>query len=58
MKEQHRALKEAAEWIDAGRLRPTLTEKRSPINAANLRAAHAKVESGKRVGKLVLTGWR
>jgi zinc-binding alcohol dehydrogenase family protein len=58
MDEQHRALKQVAEWLDAGRLRTTLTEKLSPISAANLRAAHAKVESGKMVGKLVLEGWR
>jgi NADPH2:quinone reductase len=58
MDEQHRALKQVAEWIDAGRLRTTLTEKLSPISAANLREAHGKVESGKMVGKLVLEGWR
>jgi NADPH2:quinone reductase len=56
--EQHRILKQVAEWIDAGRLKTTLTEKLTPISAANLRAAHAKVESGKMVGKLVLEGWR
>jgi zinc-binding alcohol dehydrogenase family protein len=58
MDEQHRALKQVAEWLDAGRLRTTLTEKLSPISAANLRTAHGKVESGKMVGKLVLEGWR
>jgi zinc-binding alcohol dehydrogenase family protein len=58
MEEQHRILEEVAEWLDAGRLRTTLTETLSPISAANLRAAHARVESGKRVGKLVLSGWR
>ncbi|HEX8441654.1 zinc-binding alcohol dehydrogenase family protein [Archangium sp.] len=58
MDEQHRALKQVAEWLDAGRLRTTLTEKLSPISAANLRAAHGKLESGKMVGKLVLEGWR
>ncbi len=58
MDEQHRALRQVAEWLDAGQLRTTLTEKLSPISAANLRAAHAKVESGKMVGKLVLEGWR
>ncbi len=57
MDEQHRALKQVAEWLDAGRLRTTLTEKLSPISAANLRAAHAQVESGKMVGKLVLENW-
>jgi NADPH:quinone reductase-like Zn-dependent oxidoreductase len=58
MEEQHRILKQVAEWLDAGKLKTTLTEKLTPICAANLRAAHAKVESGKMVGKLVLEGWR
>lgn len=58
MEEQHRILKQVAEWLDAGKLKTTLTEKLSPISAANLRAAHAKVESGKMVGKIVLEGWR
>ncbi len=30
----------------------------TPISAANLRAAHAKLESGTMVGKLALEGWR
>jgi NADPH2:quinone reductase len=58
MEEQHRILARVAGWVDAGKLKTTLTEKLSPINAANLRAAHARVESGKMVGKLVLAGWR
>lgn len=56
--EQHRILRQVAEWLDAGRLKTTLTERLSPINAANLRAAHAKLESGTMMGKLVLEGWR
>jgi len=35
----------------------TLTETLSPINAANLRAAHARLESKGMIGKLVLSGW-
>ncbi len=58
MDTQHRILKQVAEWLDAGRLKSTVTETLSPISAANLRAAHAKVESGKMTGKLVLSGWR
>jgi zinc-binding alcohol dehydrogenase family protein len=57
MIEQHRLLNQVSEWLDAGRLRTTLREKLSPINAANLRAAHAKLESGTMIGKLVLEGW-
>ncbi|MDY7231432.1 zinc-binding alcohol dehydrogenase family protein [Hyalangium rubrum] len=58
MAEQHQILKQVSEWLDAGRLRTTLTEKLSPISAATLREAHAKLESGKMVGKLALEGWR
>jgi len=35
----------------------TLTEKFSPINAANLRVAHARLETKGMTGKLVLSGW-
>lgn len=57
MIEQHRLLTRVAELIDAGRIRGTLREVLRPINAANLRAAHAKLESGKTIGKLVVAGW-
>jgi hypothetical protein len=46
-----------AEWVDAQKIHSTLTETLSPINAVNLRTAHAKIESGRMIGKLVLTGW-
>ncbi len=57
MIEQHRILERVAAWIDAGQLRSTATERLSPINARNLRAAHARVESGRMIGKIVLSGW-
>jgi NADPH2:quinone reductase len=57
MIEQHRLLTRVAELIDGGRIRGTLRETLRPINAANLRAAHAKLESGKTIGKLVVAGW-
>jgi NADPH2:quinone reductase len=46
-----------AELIDAGRIRGTMRETLRPINAANLRTAHARLESGTMIGKLVLAGW-
>jgi alcohol dehydrogenase len=58
MIEQHRLLNQVAEWLDAGKLRGTLKETLSPINAANLRKAHEKLESGTMIGKLVLKGWK
>jgi len=55
--ELHHLLNRVAGWIDTGQLKPTLTETLSPINAAKLRVAHAKLESGRTIGKLALIGW-
>jgi NADPH2:quinone reductase len=57
MVEQHRLLNRTASLIDAGELRTTHTETLGPINAANLREAHRRLESGTTIGKLVLAGW-
>lgn len=54
---QHRLLTEVAQLVDAGLLRTTLDQRMGPINAANLKRAHALVESGSARGKLVLEGW-
>ncbi|CAM3466686.1 zinc-binding alcohol dehydrogenase family protein [Paracoccus nototheniae] len=50
-------LNEASALVDAGRLRSTLTERLSPINAANLRRVHALLEGGQARGKIVLEGF-
>lgn len=57
MNEQGKLLAEIARLVDAGRIRTTATEHLAPINAANLRKAHALIESGKARGKLVLEGF-
>ncbi|RTL62206.1 MAG: zinc-binding alcohol dehydrogenase family protein [Hyphomicrobiales bacterium] len=54
---QHKLLAEVARLVDAGKLRTTLSEVLGPINAANLRRAHALIESNTTKGKLVLAGW-
>ena len=54
---QHRLLNEVADLVDDGVLRTTLHEEYGLINAANLRRAHAVIESGKAIGKLVLAGF-
>ncbi len=54
---QGRLLDEVARLVDTGRLRTTLTETLRPINAANLRKAHALLESGRARGKIVLEGF-
>lgn len=55
--EQHRLLAEVAELVDAGVLRTTLDSVAGEITAANLRAAHEFIESGRAKGKVVLAGW-
>ena len=55
--EQGRILERVANLIDAGELRSTRTETLAPINAANLREAHRRLESGGTIGKLALAGW-
>ncbi len=57
MIEQHRLLAEVSRLVDDGTLRSTATETLGAINAANLRKAHALIESGKARGKLVLEGF-
>ncbi len=54
--EQGRLLARVAALVDEGRLRSTVTERLQPIDAANLRRAHALVEAGRMRGKVVLSG--
>jgi NADPH:quinone reductase len=57
MIEQHKLLTYVAQEIDAGRIRTTLDKVLSPINAANIRAAHALIETGTAKGKIVVEGF-
>ncbi|MBB3314371.1 NADPH2:quinone reductase [Rhizobium sp. BK181] len=57
MIEQHKLLEKVAELVDAGKIRTTLSETLGPINATNLKKAHAMIESGRTKGKLVLEGF-
>ena len=43
---QHQLLNTVADLIDSNKIKTTLTEVLSPINAENLRKAHRKLESG------------
>src|ERR1700742_1879249 len=54
---QHHLLNDVADLIDKGVLRTTVGENFGAINAANLKRAHALLESGKARGKIVLEGW-
>ena len=57
MIEQNRLLDFVADEVDAGRLRSTVSETLSPINAANLREAHRRIETGTARGKIVVEGF-
>jgi len=57
MQRQHDILNEAARLVDDGTIRTTLADVMGPINAANLKRAHAVVESGRAKGKIVLSGF-
>ncbi|MGE3268973.1 MAG: zinc-binding alcohol dehydrogenase family protein [Chloroflexota bacterium] len=54
---QHQLLEEVSALVDAGVLRTTLGRHLGTINAANLKKAHALLESGKSIGKAVLEGF-
>lgn len=52
---QHKILQRVAVLLDSGILRSTLNQTISGINAANLKKAHAMIEKGHTMGKIVLT---
>lgn len=57
MIEQQKLLDRIADWVERGTLKPILRETLQPINAENLKRAHARLESGRMIGKLALKGW-
>ncbi|MBG6289223.1 zinc-binding alcohol dehydrogenase family protein [Pseudomonas nitroreducens] len=57
MIEQHKLLQRVAGLIDSGVLKTTLGEHFGKIDAANLRRAHALLESNTAKGKIVLEGF-
>ncbi|WP_440409846.1 zinc-binding alcohol dehydrogenase family protein [Neorhizobium petrolearium] len=57
MIEQHKLLNHVAELVDAKKIRTTLSEVLGTISAANLKKAHAMIESNRTKGKLVLSGF-
>jgi len=57
MIEQHHILNRIADLVDKQKIKTSLNKVLSPINAANLRAAHTEIETGKTIGKIVLTEW-
>jgi NADPH:quinone reductase-like Zn-dependent oxidoreductase len=57
MNQQHHLLNSIAELIDRGYLKTTVGKNLGIINAANLQKAHAEIEAGKSIGKIVLEGF-
>jgi len=57
MVRQHELLNRVADMVDDGRLTTTLGEHFGPVTLDNLRRAHALIESGKAIGKIVLEGF-
>jgi hypothetical protein len=54
---QHQILDETAVLVEKGVLRTTMTANLGAITAANLKRAHAQLEEGHVIGKLVLEGF-
>lgn len=57
MQAQHDILTRVAELVEAGKMRTTMNAHFGTINAENLRRAHAQIESGQTIGKIVLEGF-
>jgi zinc-binding alcohol dehydrogenase family protein len=57
MVKQHHLLNRIANLIDAGTVKSTFAEHFGVINAANLKRAHALIESNRAKGKIVLEGF-
>jgi NADPH:quinone reductase len=57
MVEQHHLLNTVTNLIDNKRIKTTITDLFTPINAENLRKAHKKVESGNTIVEIVLSGF-
>jgi NADPH:quinone reductase-like Zn-dependent oxidoreductase len=56
MNEQSRLLNRVSDLVDQGYILTTVGKNLGNINARNLRAAHAELESGLSIGKIVLEG--
>lgn len=55
MEQQHHLLERVSQLVDQGTLRTTLREDFGELTAENLSKAHARLESGEMIGKLILS---
>ena len=57
MSRQRQILNHLAELVDQGKIKTTLSKNLGRINAKNITEAHALIESGQSIGKIVLEGF-
>lgn len=57
MEKQSELLNEVSKLVDKGKIKTTVTQVLSPINAENLTRVHEQIESGSTKGKIVLHGF-
>ncbi|MBR7681327.1 zinc-binding alcohol dehydrogenase family protein [Acinetobacter nosocomialis] len=57
MEKQSELLNEISKLVDEGKIKTTVTQVLSPINAENLKRVHQQIESGTTKGKIVLQGF-
>ena len=57
IQKQHQLLNDVAKLVETGAVKTTLAERFGKINAANLKRAHALLESNRAKGKIVLEGF-
>jgi zinc-binding alcohol dehydrogenase family protein len=57
IQKQHHLLNDMAQLVDTGVIKTTLGERFGKISAANLKRAHALIESNRAKGKIVLEGF-
>ena len=56
LQEQHKLLEEIGHLVDRGKIRSTMKEHLGGLSVEALRRAHAQIESGETIGKIVLSG--
>lgn len=57
MAQQHTLLKKVSELVDAGKIKPTLSDVLGPMSADSIRKGHQLLEAGNTIGKVVLSGF-
>jgi len=57
MEKQSELLNEVSKLVDEGKIKTTVSQVLSPINAQNLKLVHQQIESGTTKGKIVLHGF-